>query len=531
MTTIVFTDKELIFDDFLLNDIPFFNSIQIHNFKESTEKRVHLNYDSKSFILMLGYKFSNIKTDISNEKNMLKLCDYLGMNNLTDKYCESHTLKYLLNNDIIDKKQYIIKLIIEKNKNIYFRSENQFRNFLSNPNNDDYEDYDNYGEYNNVMFYLVSEEYDLLNCAIDNDIFDYFDINEIMPYKHLSSNYDLNILMFLCSTLRNYSENINVLISNIEILLKHPKINVNIQNIYGDTALIYASNSLKYPYYIKITKLLLEHPDIDINSQNENYDCVLFNIIYGIISNYECIKLFKLLLEHPKININIQNKDGNTTLMLAIINDYDSIKKIELVKLLLEQPNIDVNIQNNKNYTALMLSFLNKYKTKNIIDMLLHNPNININLYEKEGHSALLLAIASNNILPTNKIEEIKLLLNCSDININLQNTKGQTALMILSGYMNNDRVDDMMELLLEHPFIDINLQDYNGNTALIYAIENVANKTINKLLNSSDVDMDIENNNGETSLMIAKKNIYNNSTKDIYDIILKYHNCKENNK
>jgi ankyrin repeat protein len=55
------------------------------------------------------------------------------------------------------------------------------------------------------------------------------------------------------------------------MLIAHPKIHVNIQNIWGNTALISATEGS----HKEMVDSLLQHPQIDVNSTDNNGDTAL----------------------------------------------------------------------------------------------------------------------------------------------------------------------------------------------------------------------------------------------------------------
>lgn len=119
------------------------------------------------------------------------------------------------------------------------------------------------------------------------------------------------------------------------------QIDINAQNKYGWTALIYAA--LKG--HEDIVKFLLRIPSIKINIQNDEGETALMTA-----SAWGHENIVKLLLGVADININAQDRYGNTALMFAVTNDRENITKF----LLAAGANPD--IKNNKNQTALDLA-------------------------------------------------------------------------------------------------------------------------------------------------------------------------------
>ncbi|MCK4650730.1 ankyrin repeat domain-containing protein [Candidatus Babeliales bacterium] len=170
-------------------------------------------------------------------------------------------------------------------------------------------------------------------------------------------------------------------LEQVEKLLKHPNINVNAQNNYGKTALIWAS----FKNYKEIVKELLQHPNINVNAQ-KNYGYT------ALICASDCghIEIVKELLKHPNINVNAQDNNDNTALIWASYFGYK-----EIVKELLQHPNINVNAQDNNDNTALIWASYFGYTE--IVKELLQHPNINVNAQNNNDDTAL--EIAKKNML------------------------------------------------------------------------------------------------------------------------------------
>ena len=414
MTTIIFRDDKIIFDDKLLTGIPLFDSINKHDFKESEEKTISLDCYSSDFLLIMKYKLALIDDDKYSEGNVINLCDYLCLDEIKQKYLDSQNNEFLLEKKIISKKEYMFGLIIEKESEIYFDNEKHFENFLESPNNVKYYDNDS-NRRNNILFYLAYEKYDLMEEAIDYGLFDKIDINKSMIFYDNYTRHS-NILIFSCLFSKKYSSN-----KTVKILLEHPNINVNLQSEYGWSALMSASGETNTDSTEETVKMLLEHPNIDVNLQNEQgYTALTHACRYSNTDSTE--KTVKILLEHPNIDVNLQDIDGWSALMLASkYSNTDSTE--ETVKMLLEHSNIDVNLQDIGGWSALMMAsrYSNADSTEKTVKILLKHPNIDINLQTKNDSSALMLASRNTNTDSTEKT--VKILLEHPDIDVKSKKT------------------------------------------------------------------------------------------------------------
>jgi len=102
---------------------------------------------------------------------------------------------------------------------------------------------------------------------------------------------------------------------SVELLLNHPGIDVNLQNKWGTTALIYGVGSMGLMGKEKSFELLLSHPGIDVNLQDEWGLTALMHATFR-----KSTKCVELLLKHPKINVNLQDENGQTAWDMA--NDF-----------------------------------------------------------------------------------------------------------------------------------------------------------------------------------------------------------------
>jgi ankyrin repeat protein len=183
---------------------------------------------------------------------------------------------------------------------------------------------------------------------------------------------------------------------------------INIENIYGATALMYCAG----------------------------------------IGNYEYLK--KLL--SAGADVNAQNTKGQTALMSATCSRYFNI---EIFKLLLEYK-VDVNIQDTRGYTALI--FATQYSLEEKVFKLLLNAGANVNLYDYTRHTALSCASMSN------KVGIIKMLLDAG-ADINFQHKGGCTPLMLAALHSNEETIKFLLDA-----GANPDLTDVNNKKAIDYA-------------------------------------------------------------
>jgi ankyrin repeat protein len=445
--------------------------------------------DSKSYLLMVKYILSLIHDHEHPEKEMIELCDYLCLDNVKQKYFDSHSVKYLIERDIIIREEYIVKLIAKKKLDIYFNNAKHFEDFLQDPVNTKYHtskyNYNISMSCKNILFYIAHKKYNTENF-INYGLFEEININcrniYVSEYQKKYLNFSLNILMFSCFFSRNLSSN-----KIVKLLLNQPNIQVNsCYHIYR----VPGKRIIKH-YYLSIlmfscffskqyssnetVKILLEHPRININLQNnKGFSSLMISIIHHETCSIEVIKT---LLEHPSIDVNLQNKYGWTALTYAVrLSDKNVMEKI--VKMLLEHPSIDVNLQTIGGWTPLMIAAResNTKSTENVVRMLLEHPSIDVNLQDKYGWTALILAAKYTNTISTENT--VKMLLEHPEINVNLQIKEGWSALFFASKLSNISSTENTVKMLLEHPKINVNLYNEEDMTVLMLAALSLKNES-----------------------------------------------------
>jgi serine/threonine-protein phosphatase 6 regulatory ankyrin repeat subunit B len=167
---------------------------------------------------------------------------------------------------------------------------------------------------------------------------------------------------------------------NEVIRLLNTNVNINIQDEYGLTALMYVS---RYGI-IDIFKLLCNFDRRSKFTGQSGFqpDCSL--------------------LKKENIDINLQTKYGKTALIIALLYGH-----IDIVRLLLEREDIDINLQDNNGWTALMSATSNN----KIVILLLEKENIYINLQDKYGQTALIFASNNGSIDTVNLLNDYNSLL------------------------------------------------------------------------------------------------------------------------
>lgn len=207
---------------------------------------------------------------------------------------------------------------------------------------------------------------------------------------------DQTVLMWSIS--RNFQEVVNLLISyNVDIntqdidgntplmvatysgymdiikLLFKNKVNINHKNKHKESALIIAISENKED----IARILIEHQDIEINIQDIEGNTPL--IMAVLVGN---INIAKRLLEINAL-VNLKNFKNQTALTIACQRGHAN-----LVNLLLEY-NADINAQDEQGYNALMIAIILNF---NDIAKILILSRASLSLEDNDGNTARDLA-------------------------------------------------------------------------------------------------------------------------------------------
>jgi len=129
----------------------------------------------------------------------------------------------------------------------------------------------------------------------------------------------------------------------VDLLLKQPGLNINAQDLDGNTALMMAADY----QHIDIINLLLKCEQIDVDIK-DNFCTTAF---MRSVENGD-LPVVRCLLASGRININERDADyGETALMKAVQRG-----NMEMVDLLLKQPRLDINATAGDGRTALMMA-------------------------------------------------------------------------------------------------------------------------------------------------------------------------------
>lgn len=297
-------------------------------------------------------------------------------------------------------------------------------------------------------------------------------------------------------------DNINI----IKLFLKHPKVNPNaVTDRYHDRYNILHEHSLLHRACKKSNKelvqLLLQHPNIDVNIQDLDNNTPLHFLCFEegkFEGDYgeDKYRLIELLLQHPNINVNMQNNDINTEGSPYYVNGNSALhiackaKNINAINLLLTNPTINVNIQNKWGNTPLHC--LCKHKNLAITDLLNH-PHSDLNITNNKGYTPLHIALLHNNI------EAPQIILQHPNFQRNKHTIKANTDALITVCKKKNIQ---LVKLLLNNLPVIIDTKTDDGNTPLLIAAHD--SKAIMNILIEYGANISIKNEAKQTAFYIG---------------------------
>merc|ERR1712126_36143 len=172
----------------------------------------------------------------------------------------------------------------------------------------------------------------------------------------------------------------NDTIEAVKLLLNISRLDVNIVNNIGETALHWA---VKFSKKIETLKLLLNVSNIDVNIVN-NYGQTAWH--RALIDNN--IEAFKLLLNVSNIDVNVVDSRGQTALHWAVT------RSIEALKLLLSHPSLTALTLNQKDKSdgatpvMLALKYYECGRTRlEHLAVLVADPRVDLDTTDKDGRS------------------------------------------------------------------------------------------------------------------------------------------------
>lgn len=406
--------------------------------------------------------------------------------------------------------------------------------------------------------HLISKIHNILDL-----IYDFLSDNQNISINY--NNYDTSLLILACLYL---SDNLIFKIINLNEKLNDRFFNINFQDSYNNTALIYACIRGK----INVIQRLINYEsstnsfcDVTIIGHNNNTAIMMLCLLYK--NNKSQSNIYIELIE-KECNL-VTNKLCSPTLHKKNIFDqtplslfikymrYDIADVIINVLLDFKNKNFisETNIcyspnyikPNNlifydKNYVDLSFTCLCKIKSSNIINKIIHDidpfihPIFNYILYlcvyDLESFALYLLDVYSNfisfnssdlNIFNTSPISHSPLskhiLYACKLkheklasklIHLNKTNKIKFNKLLFMTS-LSFACYNNMNSIALDilHYNIDpsYDIVDISGNTPLIIACENKMNDVASYLINNHDCNIDHINNSGQSALVICCNN------------------------
>jgi len=202
--------------------------------------------------------------------------------------------------------------------------------------------------------------------------------------------------------------------------------------------------------YQRISDLLLSHPKINVNIRDrDDWTPLMWTCRNGHS------EITQKLVSTPGVDLNCQNSDGNTAAILAA-----SHNQTECLKILATQDSVEWNIQDDDfgGTAAMCAVYQNNVES---VRILLTIPTINWNLRKNDNSSAVTIALEGGNE------EIINLVLSAGGLELDIDQLKSQNVFdeavtackEFVLGKMGDNRIDDeemITSFALEHNMVEI---------------------------------------------------------------------------
>jgi len=278
---------------------------------------------------------------------------------------------------------------------------------------------------------------------------------------------------------------------------------VNQQDHYGNTALMYVLYSEEIEDRLKVIQFLIEKLNANVNIQNENK----LNALFIALQNGNFL-IVKYLLEETNIDLNLRDVNGNNFLMFLIKSNVMKMKesKLSYVRYLIQ--NVNVSAVNNVGSTILHISA--ETGNINIFNYLIENTNLSLNEKNLDGTTPPMYVITSQQMNHTVTFDFLKQIVVQNSFDVNTQDFFGWTILhhTLFFGYFK------MSKHILEFTKINVHAKDLNGDSILATMfispyLEYGAHgrfEMVQILIEQYNVSVSDENKDGQTLLHIAAK-------------------------
>jgi ankyrin repeat protein len=239
-------------------------------------------------------------------------------------------------------------------------------------------------------------------------------------------------------------------------LLNHVKINVNLLDNNGDSALMLAINKKASISEATVSSASVVGADNTFSNMAslaplDSFGMSLMPNI-PVVPNYDI--LINMLLDNPTIDLNLFNKKGHNLLMHVCDKNY-----VALFNDILCRPTIDINRQNNKGINCLMY----------LLGLMTNNSSTSPSYKQDCVPFSEYTRMSSPVKVPDNKLHMFKLLIKKSNINVNLQDRYGYNVLMMIT----KNNLENVLDDILSLSSCNIDMQNWQGVTALMYAVQN----------------------------------------------------------
>ena len=264
----------------------------------------------------------------------------------------------------------------------------------------------------------------------------------------------------------------------LDTLFKHDRHHVEVENSYGQTALLCAA------YYgsVQAIEYLLERGNVDVKAIDQRGRNSL-----ALAARRGHLEVVQMLLKAEGIDLNSQDKTQSTPLLSAV----SSFKNAVAVALI-EYEGVELDIPDVDGRTPLLLAM--QTKQKDIAALLLKTGNVDMNRADKSGFTPLFHAVARN------AVKSVELLIEAGADLDRTTRTDLRTPLHCAIMW----RRREIAQLLISSGKVDLNKLDIYEHTPLWFAAVVNEKAVVELLLEQEGVDIDAKDTLGRTPLAVA---------------------------
>lgn len=257
----------------------------------------------------------------------------------------------------------------------------------------------------------------------------------------------------------------------VQLLLGDTRVLVDNKDYKGRTLLSMASE-IDSPEAVPLVEMLLKHPGIDVNAR-DNHSCTPLSRA----ASSGCVGVVKAFLQPGRgVDVDAKNANGCTPLALAAARPRYMSDAVPILKILLKHDGVHVNERSNTGRTPLSLAACSGVPGK-VKALLEQGAGADVNAKDKGGRTPLSWAAARESrdkeadfaaMDNSEAVIVVKMLLEHGGVDVDSKDNDGRTPLSWAAGM----GISGVVMAFIEHGIgVDLNAKDNRGRTPLSWAM------------------------------------------------------------